>query len=219
MGTNPASRALAVEPVEHAAGHAAMQRADHGLVLRDRFAIGAVAEHVAHVGAIARAALRGEPERGQASWSASSDGAIATLGRDLAADLVTGGLDVLETAAGPGRAREPLAELLERLRAAAGRARSRGDGPFLARPAARLRDVAALEQPDVGELLQLNAHRVRVAADASGQLLGAGRTAQLRQCLEEPRADRVREDVVVVAGRDVHQAWPSAVRGLDDLFP
>src|SRR6187200_1277935 len=107
----------AVEPLEQADGHAAVQRADHRLVLGDRVAIWAVAEHVAHVGAIAGVALGGEPEGRQAVVERLGDRAIASVGRDLAPDLLTGGLDVLKTAARPGRAGQPPAELLEGLRA------------------------------------------------------------------------------------------------------
>ena len=122
-----------------------------------------------------------KPEGRQRVVQRVGDRAVATIGCDLAADLATGGLDVLETAAGPDGAREPPAELLEGLRAAAGRARGRGDGPLLARAAARLRDVAALEQPDVGEPLQLDAHAVGMAGDrAASSCVVAGRRSSAR---------------------------------------
>ena len=113
------------------------------------------------------------------------------LAADLAADL----LDLGEARRPREGAGEPRREAAVGQRPVAARSRLRRDRPLVARTAARLGHGAPLEQPGLGEPLELEPHRVRVPPDALGELLGRGRAEQLAEDRHELDPHGLGEDV------------------------
>ena len=145
-----------------------MQRADDGLVLRDRFAVGAVAEHVAQR-PVARLALRGEAERGQRVVQRVGDPRPRGRARSRARSRARPPRRRPRPPVAPDRPREPLGELPVGLRAAArpGAPRGATAHSWRGRPAGlrARRGVRAARRRQ--SRCELDAHRVGMAADAA----------------------------------------------------
>ncbi len=98
------------------------------------------------------------------------------------------------------------------LRCLAPRAGVRRDGPLVPRTAAGLHDRAPLEQPRLGEAIELEPDRVRVPPDALRQLLGGRRAQQLGEDGHELQAHRQGEHVAGRRVRELHGSSALSVR-------
>jgi hypothetical protein len=197
VGDEARERGGGSEPVEQAAGEAAVQRADDVLVLAHGVAVRAVAQPAAQPSLRPRVELGLKPQRREHVADRLLGRRRSSRGEFLA-DLAAGGLDLAQARGRRGnRAGEPASERAIGVRRVAAGPGGRGDRPFVARAAARPRDAAVNHQAGIAHPVQVRAHAVGMQGEPLGELVGGGRPAEVAKERKQPPPRRLGEHVVV----------------------
>jgi hypothetical protein len=173
-----------------------MQRADDGLVLADRLAIGAVAQPENDSSHLCWLALGSEAQRGKGPAHRLLGPRSASAGLKFPTQPPPGTFHLPQ----PSRARRNAASQPAREpgvgipRLAAGKSVGR-NRPAVPRTPKRLRQALARDQPGSVQALEMDAHATGMKPQLRCQLIGPRRTAEGRQMREQARTRRLGQHV------------------------